>query len=178
MDTHPNCQCVPEPALVAQPFPPGLRSSEVEALHAEFRAAQIVEPEIDGVPVLANSYYGVTQRARAGTATAEELAGFDAAIAFPLPEEVVAYRGISPELLEGLKAGDEIADAGYTFVSLNSRWAQGFAGEGNPLLRMRLPAGERVFLGKAREAEMVLARGGRYRIVKVGRFYIDVEVVR
>lgn len=178
LNVHPNCQCIAEPVFEGPTFPDRLLSRrEAEATLEDWRDGWI-EPEINGVPILPNTYSAVNRAARGASATPQELANLDAGLTFELPEEVVAYRGIEPEFLGELRVGDTIIDSGYPFVSLMQDWAQGFAGSGRPVVRMVLPAGERVFLGKVFEAEMVLSRGSRFRVVRVGRVYIDVEIVR
>ena len=94
-----------------------------------------------------------------------------------LDESVIAYRGIRhPHLMPKggeYAVGDVIEDAAYVSVSRNPRTAMAFA---NPtyddtivkaMFEIRLPRGAKTIITNEWEAELILARGSKFRVVGV-----------
>lgn len=88
----------------------------------------------------------------------------------PLPEAVVTYRGVSAaHLPEGNLVGGVFSDAAFSSTSMNERLARGW---GSALIEYRLPAGHNGFCMSAMlqghdvEAEILLGRGGEYRVLE------------
>lgn len=102
-----------------------------------------------------------------------------------VPEAVYAYRGVNDAAAIGLDAtnpaalvGSEVADKAYTSVSLAMSGALDFAleseGEGaaSAILKILVPQGAKAGfpegMGVYQEAEVVLPRGSRFRVLDVG----------
>lgn len=115
-------------------------------------------------------------RLRAGKAASREdkadLQSMDAAFARAATKEpIVAYRGVSGDFAAKLKPGVTYTDGGFTSVSSDPKAADNFVrGDGSALLEVRVPKGSKAVSVKAfsqfkGEEEIVLNRGGNYRVV-------------
>lgn len=116
--------------------------------------------------------------------------------ASPLPEDTEVWRGLDgsrvfgPQWLAGSLVGAEWSDASFNSTTANPDVAEDFAGGTSPvLMRFRVPQGTGALrIGKwgkggyGKEAEILLGRDSRYRVVAdhgvvKGKRRIDVEVI-
>lgn len=107
-------------------------------------------------------------------AAARNLAGrldraFDAAV--PLSTQpLVVWRGISASLAEKVAAGDTLDDKGFVSTSFDPEVAAGFsfiAGEPRgAILRIDVPAGAVALNVPGGEAELILRRGAKFRVLR------------
>jgi hypothetical protein len=116
--------------------------------------------------------------------------------ASPLPEDTEVWRGLDgsrvfgPQWLAGSLVGAEWSDASFNSTTANPAVAEDFAGGTAPvLMRFRVPQGAGALrIGKwgkggyGKEAEILLGRDNRYRVVAdhgvvKGKRRIDVEVI-
>jgi len=129
----------------------------------------------DALHEYSGSKYGIINkplREGADPATVPYTAELDAALTHELKNGMTVYRGMQQEYLEGLQVGDVYADRGYTSVSINKRVAHGAFSLGNGLRAIiHLPSGTRCGTTEPTEkmargeAELLIARGGRYKIL-------------
>lgn len=121
--------------------------------------------------------------------------GMDKAIeaAPALAKETTVYRGIKGnglDFFESLKAGDVFQDKGFVSTTLDTDVATKFSVQGGMyqgvVLRMNLPAGTKGLFPttvtglssiSSREAEFVLPRGSKFRVLNTEGKVWDVEVV-
>lgn len=118
-------------------------------------------------------------------------------IAPPLSEELVAYRGVKGnglKFFENLKVGDTYQDKGYTSTTIDAGVAQQFGGSqpyyDGLVFRMQLPAGTKGIFPSGyhepaygwtpsmTEAEFLLPRGSKFRVVAQRGKVWDVELVK
>jgi SPP1 gp7 family putative phage head morphogenesis protein len=97
---------------------------------------------------------------------------FDAAIAKgALPDAAVLYRGIEGRIVDGLTVGGTFEDLGYSSTSMSREIAEDFASRraAGVILEIVAPAGTPAAFvpaaGGLDEAELVLGRGSRFRVV-------------
>ena len=115
----------------------------------------------------------------------------------PLSEEVIAYRGIKGNGLnffEKLKVGDVFEDKGYVSTTIDAGVAQQFGTSGSLYqglaMRLKLPAGSKGIFPSgykdqsidnwdrnASEAEFLLPRGSKFKVVAQRGKVWDVELI-
>jgi hypothetical protein len=121
--------------------------------------------------------------------------GIDKAIeqAVPTKQDMTVYRGIKGnglDFFESLKAGDVYEDKGYTSTTLDTDTVTKFAVQGSlyqgVVLRMQIPAGTKGLFpasvtgmtqASSREAEFLLPRGSKFKVLNNQGKVWDVEVV-
>jgi hypothetical protein len=105
------------------------------------------------------------------------------------PEPMIAYRGLYAPL--DVSVGDIIEDKGYTSLTMARDVARKFT-VGNPqsapnkptgpLLKINLPAGTKAayadYWSNLKEAELVLPRGSKMRVLSVSNTEISTEVIK
>lgn len=100
-----------------------------------------------------------------------------------LDRGVTLHRGVADRSL--FAGHDEFVDLGYSSTSVARQTAETFAGrvgdtlvEGaGHLVEVRVPAGTRVLSGMSFEGELILPRGGRYRVVSSTDALTTLELV-
>ncbi len=132
-------------------------------------------------------YKGLNERLRAGKGAsrgdAADLKEMDKAFArASTVEPMTVYRGIGPEFAKQLKPGVSFTDGGFTSTTSSRDIAEGystFGGSGGAVMEVRVPKGAKAislkdtsaFGGKTSvaksEEEILLNRGGKYRVVEV-----------
>ncbi len=89
-------------------------------------------------------------------------------------EDIVVYRGVSPEFAAKLKVGSEFSDPAFSSTSTNYMTARSFAaGQGGAVFEIVVPKGSKaVSLVQSSgygdlEQEMLLNRGGKFKVLEV-----------
>lgn len=109
--------------------------------------------------------------------TKKHATNIDRAMTFRLARETFVYRGLSLDIGQSPESlvGTTFRDAAFMSTSLSSRLARGFStitpsGATPMVVRIRLPGGTRTApITEMREAELLLPRGGGYKVRKVSR---------
>jgi hypothetical protein len=116
-------------------------------------------------------------------------------IAPPLSEELVAYRGVNGnglKFFQNLKVGDTYEDKAYTSTTIDAGVAQQFGktDDDGLVFRMKLPAGTKGIFPSGyhepmygwtpsmTEAEFLMPRGSKFRVVAQRGKVWDVELVK
>ena len=103
--------------------------------------------------------------------------GFSAAK--PTDRALLVYRGISGDVVKDLKPGKVIRDRGYTSTTVDGADAKIY---GERVIKIGIPKGSKILAvgqvtGRKAEAEVLLPRGSRFRVIKISGKYIEVELV-
>jgi hypothetical protein len=132
-----------------------------------------------------SSYASINSALRKGVqnpALKETITLMDSAFAkASTTEAMMVFRGMKPGILDGLAKGSTFVDKGFTSTSTNIKQAQGFSG-GGTIMKINVPKGSRaISLRKnskyAEEQEILVKRGGRYRIRGVEQHTLDTGTV-
>ncbi len=136
-----------------------------------------------------NGYVTINANLRAGSAPGKNALALDALMA-PMKGDAYLFRGHNNDMINSMPPPQDFTDLGFSSVSFNPGISKGFAKGSKTLLRIRVPKGAMgLHIGSPDsdselrgEAEVVLARGTRYRYVTHetvnGYKTIELEVVR
>lgn len=174
---HDHCKCVPEPVFM-KPAPPALSRERFDKLWDRAMS------KLDDTARAAQQEY--TLRAtqifnaplRAGVMS-PDIAALDRAFttgSSTLRAEATLYRGVDPVAVEhlGLKPGTVFEDAAFTSTSVDPTVAAKFA---DHVIEIRASAGTRVLPGSQYEAELILQRGSRFRVLETRSGRTVVELI-
>lgn len=97
------------------------------------------------------------------------------------PKDIIAYRGVAQDVLGDLVPGAVLQDKAFTSATLHLETAIGFGGQEGALMEIFVPKGSHAafvdaatkFTYGAGEAELLLQKGSKFRVLSVDRKDLD-----